>query len=88
MATRVLCTGCGREADDPGDVAVYRCGHCGGSLIRLPVPKPTAFDRRFAATVVGFAVGAVLGGVAGVAGALLGALLGGGFGLLASWREA
>lgn len=88
MASRVLCPGCGRAAEDPGELAGFRCGHCGGGLLRVPVPKPEAFDRR----VAGFLCGCVVGGAIGSAfdhvwplvGAVVGALLG----LAAGWREA
>jgi DNA-directed RNA polymerase subunit RPC12/RpoP len=86
MASRVLCVACGRDVDDPGELSGFKC-KCGGNLIRVPVPKPDASERRFAASVVGGAVGAILCAAGGVEWALLGGLVGSIFGLAAGWRN-
>lgn len=72
MASRVLCTVCGRSSEDPGELAGYSCGHCSGALIRVPVPSDQNVSY-FVAACVGAAVG---GAFIAVPGAFLGMILG------------
>ena len=72
MASRVLCTACGRDSRDPGEIAGYSCGHCAGNLIRVPVPVEPS-PGYFVVACVGAALG---GAFLAVPGAFLGVLVG------------
>lgn len=72
----VWCINCGMKNKDPGgDLAKYRCGECGGNLVRIPRYKSKVGKSEIIIWVAGVAA-TISAAFVGVLGLVLGALIG------------